>query len=350
MNVGRNISLSAWSAGADMAPVTQQRGEPLTVRVDAIIRQCEGIHTFRLASPDTGMLPAFTAGAHVDVFVRDGLIRQYSLSGDPAQDQYYELTVQREVNGRGGSIEMLDSVRAGQLLKISRPRNNFPLREQAGGHLFLAGGIGITPLISMAKRAQAIGQRYMLHCCTRSEDRTPFLQDLREMETQGRAVIHHDGGDPAKGLDIPRLLEVVPPDMHLYYCGPSSFMDAVANASAHWPKGTVHFETFTPKPREISNRQSLSPDLPPGVEFRIRLARSGVVLDVPYDVPIVAVLRENGFEVPTSCEAGVCGTCRVRYLKGRPEHHDYILEDSEKETELLACCARSLDAEIELDM
>ncbi|MGE0613600.1 MAG: flavin reductase family protein, partial [Hyphomicrobiales bacterium] len=200
------------------------------------------------------------------------------------------------------------------------------------------------------KRAQAIGQPFMLHSCTREPGRTAFLPDLRALETAGRAAIHHDGGDPAKGLDIAALLREHQPGTHLYYCGPAAFMKAVADASAHWPSGTVHFEFFSPQLREPAPRKEPSPGLPPGVEFRVRLASSGAVYDVPHDVSIVEVLRQHGIEVPTSCEAGVCGSCRVRYLSGRPDHRDYLLEDSEREEELLACCARSLDSEIELDM
>lgn len=337
-------------AESHAAPAAAPGPEILTVRVDAIVRQGEGIHSFRLVSPGPDRLPPFTAGAHVDLFVREGLVRQYSISSDPAEAGHYEVTIQREAGGRGGSMEIFDSVQVGQQLRISRPRNNFPLREDAGAHLFLGGGIGITPLMSMAKRAGAIGQPFMLHCCTRSPERTAFLQELRALEASGQAAIHHDGGDPAKGLDIPALLKEHRPGTHLYYCGPGPFMKAVAEASAHWPAGTVHFEFFSPQLREPAARKESSPDLPPGVDFRIRLARSNVVLDVPHDVSIVDVLRENGFEVPTSCEAGVCGSCRVRYLGGRPDHRDYLLEDSEREEELLACCARSLDSEIELDM
>lgn len=333
----------------DNAPARDASQERLRVRVRSITYQGAYINAYEVVDPDGRELPAFTAGAHIDLYFRDGRIRQYSLCNDPSERTRYVFAVQREENGRGGSKAIFDVVHVGRILTISAPRNHFALREEADSHLLLAGGIGITPIMAMARRLRAIGADFALHYCTRSPDKTAFREELAPFSDKGQVRFYHDGGDPSRGLDVTALLAECRPNAHVYCCGPIGFMDAVKRASSHWPAANVHFEHFSPA--------GPAPVVPADVEgaaisvgFKVRLARSGREFDIPNDKSIVQVLREHGIDVPTSCESGLCGTCRTRYLEGTPEHRDYILDEAERRSDVLICCARSATPLLVLDL
>jgi len=330
----------------------------LLVRVRSIVYQAENINAYEVVDPSGALLPAFGAGSHIDLYFRDQRIRQYSLCSDPADRRHYVFAVQREPEGRGGSKAIFEHVHVGRILAISHPRNNFPLREEARRHLLLAGGIGITPMIAMIHWLRATGAEFTLHYCTRSPERTAFFADLQDMRQSGRAFIHHDGGNPAQGVDISALLQSHDEGTHLYYCGPNGFMSAVRRASAHWPAGTVHCEYFAlsadaPRASASARPQPVAPgDMHDaiGVGFQVKIASTGAVFEVPNDKSIVQVLREHGIEVETSCESGLCGTCKTRYLEGVPDHRDYILDDEEKRHEMLICCSRATSPLLVLDL
>lgn len=329
----------------------------LNVRVLSVRYEAEDINSYELVDPDGGELPPFTAGAHIDLHFRDGRIRQYSLANDPSERHRYVVGILREPAGRGGSVAIFEKVHAGRILTISAPRNHFPLVESARRHLLLAGGIGVTPMMAMLAQLQRENADFLLHYCTRSPQKTAFRELLAERSAAGRVRYHHDGGDPRKGLDIAALLRERPIGTHLYYCGPPGFMTAVAAASAHWPSEAVHFEYFTPPVPTPSMASTASPasagalaaaaDIPVG--FQVRLTSTGALYDVPNDKSIVQVLREQGIDVETSCESGLCGTCRTRYLEGEPEHHDYVLDDDERNEYVMICCARSKSPVLVLD-
>lgn len=314
----------------------------LEVRVHALAWEAAGITSFELRDPAGADLPPFAAGAHIDVHVKPGCVRQYSLCNDPAERHRYVIAPQREENGRGGSIALHDTTRVGDLVAISAPRNNFPVVAGARRHLLLAGGIGVTPMMAMIAELERARADYRMYYCTRSPERTAFLERLAPLIASGRVVLHHDGGDPARGLDLRELLREPEPGTHLYYCGPTGFMNAARDASSHWPAETVHFEYFTPPPEA----GAAAPDRP----FTIRLARSGVDLPVPADKTIVHVLRENDVFIETSCENGVCGTCLTRYLAGEPEHRDYVLDESDRKEFVMVCCARAKSDVLTLDL
>ena len=327
--------------------------ETLRLRVQAIKYLGAYINAYELVDPDGGDLPPFTPGAHVDLYFRDGRVRQYSLCNDPAERHRYVIAVLRVADGRGGSKAIFDVVHIGRILALSRPRNHFPLIEDAARYLFIAGGIGITPIMSMLYRLRDIGSDFILHFCTRSPEVTTFRDELADWVADGRAIVHHDDGDPAKGLDIQALLETHEPGTQLYYSGPTGMMRAAVKASEHWPKGSVHFEYFAPpdEPRAVPSDIMAADDGDAiGVGFQIKLAKSGAIYDVPNDKSIVEVLRENGVEVRTSCEAGICRTCATTFLDGTPDHKDYILEDDEKENTILICCSRSETPTLVLDL
>ena len=322
--------------------------ETMELRVRRITNEAEGINTFELVDPDGSDLPAFAAGAHIDVHVPGGFLRQYSLCNDPRERRRYVVGVLDDPAGTGGSRAMHRSVRAGDRITISHPRNNFPVREEAKRHLLLAGGIGVTPMMAMIERLEATGADFTMHYCTRSVAQTAFRDRLAGLAARDRVVNHYDGGDPARGLDIPGLLARHEEGTHLYYCGPTGFMLATREGSAHWPPETVHFEYFAPVPQE---KPAAGEAVDPGdAEFQVTLSSTGATYNVPADKSIVDVLRDNGIDVDTSCEAGTCGTCKTHYLEGEPDHNDFVLTDAEQREWVMICCARSRSERIVLDL
>ena len=343
------------AASVELEPEELVRLGPdrLLVRVRSITYAAEDINLYEVTDPGGNALPAFTAGSHIDLYFRDRRVRQYSLCNDPAETGRYVFAVQREREGRGGSKAIFERVHVGRILTISTPRNQFPLAPGARSHLLIAGGIGITPMMSMIYALRMRGDDYELHYCTRSAARTAFIDELGPELRAGRAHLHHDGGDPSRGVDLRALLSRQEPGRHLYCCGPGSFMAAVREHAARWPGDSLHFESFAPPDGAVTRppgatESSIGSDIPVG--FQVELARSGVTLDVPNDKSILQVVREHGIDVPSSCESGLCGTCRTRYLEGIPEHRDYVLDDDERARDVLICCARSRTPVLVLDL
>lgn len=297
------------------------------------------IHEFELASDDGQPLPAYTPGAHLLVEVPNGLVRSYSLCGAPAKQDRYVIAVKREAGGRGGSISLVDGVRVGDALKVSEPRNAFPLIERPGGYLFIAGGIGITPLLSMARYLQTGGDTpFRLIYLTRSPETTAFADELSSSSFQGKAVVHHDGGDPSRVFDLWSFLER--PKGQVYCCGPHSLMEAVSAMTGHWPTSAIHFEDF--KGTSTSRQDDTA--------FSVRLARSGGTVMVPAGVTLLEALREHGLSVLSSCESGTCGCCLTGLLEGEPDHRDLVLSEEERKGCIAVCVSRARSAELVLDL
>lgn len=323
----------------------------LEVRVRSITYLGEQINAYEVMSLDGIELPAFTAGSHIDLYFRDGRVRQYSLCSDPRERRRYVFAVQREEHGRGGSKAIFELVHPGRILAISVPRNNFPLREDAEHHVLIAGGIGITPIMSMVHRLRSLGASFELHYGVRTKEKLAFVEELRELAGT-RLEVYVDGGDPRQGMRVESIVSNAPAGAHLYCCGPVGLMRAVKAATSGLPPARVHFELFQAPvsapgvPEELlgDERDTI------GVGFQVRLARSGRVFDIPNDKSIVQVLREHGIEVPTSCESGLCGTCRTRYLAGEPDHRDYVLDEDARRHDVLICCARSKSPSLVLDL
>jgi vanillate O-demethylase ferredoxin subunit len=215
----------------------------MRLRIRSITYLAERINGYELVDQDGRDLPRFEAGAHISVQLGDGLVRDFSLWNDPAEHARYCIAVLREADGRA-SRELHERVRVGDIVEASNPRNNFPLAAEAERYLLIAGGIGITPIMAMIAELRRRRAEFRLHYCTRSPEETAFLDDLAILAAQGRVQFHHDGGDPAKGLDIAATLCECRPGTHLYYCGPAGMMAAAEAASRHWPPGTVHCEYF----------------------------------------------------------------------------------------------------------
>ncbi|MGH6720460.1 MAG: PDR/VanB family oxidoreductase [Alphaproteobacteria bacterium] len=320
----------------DSAPLT------LTLKVAAITREADGIITFELVDPAGRPLPRFTAGAHVDVHIPGGFLRQYSLCNDPRETHRYVIAVQHEPKGRGGSRRLHDTVKAGDTLAIGAPRNNFLLHEGARRHRLIAGGIGVTPILAMLRHLVASHADWHLDYCTRDPARTAFLDLLRAPPFGERVRVHFDGGDPSKGLDVKRALATQGEGEHLYCCGPTGLMAAVKAASGPWAPGTVHFEYFV--------NENLDAGL--NTAFQVRIASTGAVYDVPADKSIMQVLREHGHDIDSSCEEGICGTCATAVKDGAIDHRDAVLSAEEKASNrwMMVCCSRAKGGVIVLDL
>ncbi len=312
----------------------------MQLRVHSITYLAEAIHGFELVDPRGRDLPRFAAGAHIDLRA-GGFLRQYSLWNDPAERRRYCIAVLREEESLGGSRHLHETVRVGDLVEVSLPRNNFPLAAAAERHLLIAGGIGIAPLMAMIAELQRRHADFQLHYCTRSPERTAFRDVLAPLAGDGRVRFHHDGGDPARGLDIAAALRDPRPGTHLYYCGPPPLMTAASEAAAEWPPDTVHYEYFTAPPTEVTEEER---------PFRVRLVRAGVEYEVPVGQTIVDVLRRHGVAVRTSCELGYCGACLTPYLAGEPDHRDQVLDETGRRRYVLICCTRAKSPVLELDL
>jgi ferredoxin-NADP reductase len=319
--------------------------DTMRLRVARIAEEAVGINSYELVDPAGGELPPFTAGAHIDVYLPGPIVRQYSLCNDPAERHRYVIAVLRERAAEGASQRLHDAVHAGEELFVSQPRNRFPLVEGEGGerYLLLAGGIGVTPLLSMVWRLAALGADFTLHYCTQSPRHTAFRGRLARLAAAGRVVHHYDGGDPARGIDIRALLGPYRPGTQLYFCGPIGFMHAVGEAAAHWPAAAVHCEYFMPEPGERADEAGLD-------RFEIAVAGTGQIYPVGPGETILDALRKAGAEIEPPCTSGTCGICRRPYVNGDPVHRDRLLTESEKREFVLLCRARSRSPLLVIDL
>ena len=309
----------------------------LALKVARIAAVTPRIKSVELVAADGGPLPAFTAGAHIDVALGNGETRSYSLLNDATETQRYAIAVLRETDSRGGSTFVHDRLREGDVLESSAPANNFPLNEAGERHILIAGGIGITPLMSMSRRLMARGADFTLHYCARSRAEAAFIDEI-EATLGARLVAHFDGGDISRGLDVVALLKERPAAAHVYVCGPPGLIRAVREAARHWPKGTVHYELFRGSEADIAPRSS-------DQAFDIVLKRAGKTLTVPADKSILQTLAEAGIKIKTLCKEGVCGTCRVGLVSGHADHRDEVLTDEERERNIQVCVSRAQPGE-----
>ncbi len=320
-----------------MTVANQPQMVPLRVtRKDKI---ADGIHMLEFRDAGGQPLPEFSAGAHIAIRAPNGLLRKYSLCNAPAERDRYLVAVKREANGRGGSANLIDHVKTGDELMVAPPVNDFRLPPRAQDFLFIAGGIGITPIMAMIKQVRAEGKRFRLFYCTRSPETTAFRDELSAPEFKGQVTIHYDGGDLSRALDLRPILQERKNREHLYCCGPRPLMEAVRRMTDHWSSAAVHFEAF-------SDADTHKPTDKP---FKVKLARSGAVIEVPASKTILEVLREHGLEVPSSCESGTCGTCRTKLIAGAADHRDLVLAEHERADTIMICVSRARTDEITID-
>ena len=316
----------------------------LNVRVVRKATEAEDICRLELAAADGAALPAFTAGSHVDLHLPGGLTRAYSLCNDPVETHRYVLGVLREAASRGGSQAVHELVREGSVLQISPPKNHFALVPDAARYLLLAGGIGVTPLLSMAEHLARTGAAFELHYATRSRARTAFVSRIAASAFADRVHFHVDDGPAAQALDIPALLGTPRAGEHVYVCGPRRFMDAVLGTAraAGWPEPQLHSECFG---------ADQAPAAGDGA-FEVVLSSTGRVIAVAADQTVAQALHAAGVQLPTSCEQGVCGTCLTRVLEGECDHKDLYLtaEEQDAHDQFLPCCSRARSHRLVLDL
>lgn len=315
-----------------------------TVKAKRLRQEALEVKSFELVRADGGALPAYTPGSHIDVHIEPGLVRQYSLCEPPGKTESYLIAVKNEPQSRGGSWAMHERVKEGGVLTISEPRNNFALVSGAKHHLLLAGGIGITPLLSMARHLVASAASFELLYFTRSIQHTAFHDLLSAPEFKGKVVFHYALEPDAVRAYLRKHLWRHPEGGHMYLCGPRPFMDLVeTTAAATWPPEAVHLEYFAAAPESLSG---------PRDTFTVKLARAGGEFTIPAEKSIVQALADHGITIETSCEQGVCGTCLTGVLEGVPDHRDVFLTDDEKRgcDKMMPCVSRAKSELLVLDL
>ncbi|MFI1052892.1 PDR/VanB family oxidoreductase [Streptomyces griseoruber] len=306
------------------------------------------IAVFDLARADGDELWEYEPGAHIDVQVATGLVRQYSLCGPPGVRKQYRIAVLDDPVSRGGSRAM-HALAEGDTLRIAAPRNRFGLAP-GRRHVLLAGGIGITPLLSMAQSLDATGGDYHLHYCARSRSEAAFLADL---ENHPRVTLHFDDQGPEQRLDLGSDLGDPAPGTAVYVCGPGGFMDYVLGRAAElgWPASALHKERFSASPAAAGGGGGGESGGGGEGGFTVRLSSTGAEYLVPEDRSVLDVLLANGVEAPNSCGQGICGECIVRVCAGEPDHRDDVLTDEERAEGLFTpCSSRSKSPILELEL
>lgn len=303
------------------------------VRVVALREEAPGVVSCELRAA-SGELPPCPPGAHVDVHLPNGLVRQYSVVQAGAGS--YCVGIKREPASRGGSAFMAESLRIGSTLRIGAPRDNFPL-VPSGHVVLIAGGIGITALLPMARSLEDAGRDWTLHYAVRTAEDAAFKPALGVL---GDRVRIHASSTEGCRLSIADIVRHQPAGAHFYCCGPASMLDAFLDATASLPRGQVHLERFGAEPATG------------GQEFVVRLARSGKTLPIAANQSIVDALLAAGIDAPYSCQQGICGSCEVKVLGGSPDHRDDVLTAAEKVAgkTMMICCSRAFSPELVLDL
>lgn len=306
------------------------------------------IISFELGKSDGSALPAFETGSHIDVQVDEKLVRQYSLYNAPKNHQTYKIAVLKAPNSRGGSLAVHDTFSIGDTIQISSPRNLFPLKKDNNRTLLFAGGIGITPLLSMAQALDEQGNDFELHYFTRSRNNTAFLADLNDSPFADKVFFHFNDENDDKDSLVKQALSqegVLNKDCHLYTCGPNGFMDYIFSSAKAlgWSEENLHKEVFNAAPIELDDSDKA---------FTLKLVRSGINLEIPADKTVLEVLEDADIELDSSCEQGVCGSCITKVISGTPDHRDQFLTDSEKSLndQFTPCCSRALTDSLSIDL
>ena len=330
----------AAEALTDASPIKEQDDPWLNVIVAQRTDVATDIIGLELVSPEGEALPSYDAGAHVDVYVKSGVIRQYSLTGDPGDRAKYRLGVLLDPKSRGGSSAIHQAFQAGEVIRIGRPRNNFPMQANLSHTILFAGGVGITPILNMAYALEAANASWEMHYCGRTADRLAFLAELEQFAS--KVHLHLDDGPKEQQLDIRKVLTTSAPDRHLYVCGPNGFMDFVVEAATSngWDESCVHLERFG---AEVNTD---------GAPFTVVTKKTGKSFEVRPGETIAQKLNELGVTVKVSCQSGVCGTCLTDVVSGMPDHRDLVQTDLEKASngQMTLCCSRSKTKMLVLDI
>lgn len=329
------MSVLSYPETGASAPVFPAEGQAL--RVTAIRWLAPSIREIELTRPDGAALPRAQPGAHIDLALPGGLSRSYSLVNAPGEARAWRIAVNRDAASRGGSAHLVESLRAGEMLTVSAPVNSFAL-VPANLTIFVAGGIGITPILSMIRARVALSLPWTLHYAVRSAEAAAYLPELRALMAQGGHLHLHDDAATGRHFDMTRIIAA--PEAHLYCCGPAPMIAAFQAAFADRPADHLHVEHFA------NNFQ-------PGTKgFTVVLKRKGLTLQVPPGKTIMDVLMAAGIRVAHSCREGVCGTCETRVIEGTPLHRDKVLSDRERASGrvMMICCSGAESDRLVLDI
>ena len=315
----------------------EEKKQTLFVRLKSITYEAKDVLLFELVPLNGQKLRAFSAGSHIDIYLPNGLIRQYSLCNSPLEKDRYVIGVKRDPLSRGGSICMHDKLKVGSELKISVPRNNFPLAHESRHSVLIGGGIGITPLISMAHELSSKNATWQLFCSFKNRSEVALSGQFESSKVH----LHIDDESQFGFLDIASILANSPKGSHFYCCGPEPMLNHFLELSKSIEASRVHFEFFKP----VATK-------PSGEGFEVNLHQTKKRFYVGPDQTILQVLQKNGISAPGSCEQGICGTCETHVLDGIPDHRDSLLSADEKSSNkvMMICCSRSLSSSITLDL
>lgn len=310
----------------------------LVTRKEVIARD---VYLFELRHPAGAKLPAFDAGSHIALHVPSGAMRQYSLCNDPAESDRYLIAVKCEAQGRGGSLSLTEQVKVGDTISAAMPSNMFQLDSKARNFILVAGGIGITPMMAIMRSLQAEGLRgFKLYYFARDEGGTAFLDEVSKAPFAKHSKIIHSQGSTAKAFDLWTVLERPVSGTHVYCCGPKRLMDGVKDMTGHWPSSSIHFESFGADTQPHADDKA----------FDVVLQRSGRKITVGSTQSILEALRTAQVRVPSSCESGTCGSCKVCYVEGEVSHRDLALLDEEKPNQIIVCVSRATSNLLVLDL
>lgn len=314
-----------------------------SVRVTAVRAQALDVRSIELRTQDGAALPAAAPGSHIDLHLPGGLVRTYSIFEVSSDGSSYSIGVGRDSNSRGGSAFVHEQMRVGDVLPISAPRNHFALAQEAKRVLLIAGGIGITPLLAMARQCAQEGRDWTLHYCARSPSRAAFLEELSALDP-GVTRIKTWFSVAGQRFDAATTLSDVSPDTHVYCCGPERLMRAVETAPGPLASAQRHFERFVAPALDGVVRDTNA--------FEVRLQRSGLSFQVPAGRSVLECIEDHGIAVPFSCREGLCGTCETSVLDGTVEHRDFVLSavDKEAQNKMLVCVSRAACSRITLDL
>jgi len=313
-----------------------------TLLVRQIRLEAADVVSLDLESTDGAPLPPYPPGAHIDVQVPQGPLRSYSLIDPSSQTGRWRIAVKREPSSRGGSRWFHEVARVGMTLTVMPPAHDFALEPEAPFSVFVAGGIGITPLLSMIGRLVQLGRPWQLHYAAASAATMPFQRLLSQYAARGQGRVLTHFSDAGQGrMDIPGILAEIPDDAHVYCCGPAGMIDDFLRAAGRRTPDTVHYERFAASQAAVTDGG-----------FSLQLARDGRLLEVPAGKTILDVLLDAGVDVPYSCSQGVCGTCRLTVLEGEPDHRDDYLSEAERAANdaILVCCSGARSASLTLDV
>jgi ferredoxin-NADP reductase len=323
---------------------TQSGDSARHVLIDVQVKDIENVardtNVYTFARPDGGKLPGYQPGAHIDIHLPNGLIRQFSLLNPDNDPDRYVVAIKLDAASRGGSRYIFDELRVGHALKVGAPRNNFPLVDNAEHVVLFAGGIGITPIWCMGQELNARSRSWEIYYSCRSRADMAFLTTLEKLGPE-QVHLHFDDEAQGKFLDLAGAIAKAPANTHFYCCGPNPMLAAFEAAAAGRPKSNVHVEYFTPKAEAATSGG-----------FWVELARSGEEYYIPEGKKILEVLYEAGVDVDYSCELGICGECVTRVISGIPEHRDSVLSEEEQASneKVMICCAGCKSERLVLDM